>query len=246
MTAPTPTRLVCAAWCGLADLPSSKPVLDDDTWDDLCWQASEMLYLWSGKQYSGGCSSTVIFETPPGSDGTDPDSLLWRYLLDSWAAWGYWSPWGVQGSRGVREKVVALLPDAPITAITSVLDENAVAVDYVAELPAGVIYRQDGCPWEPGTTISYTHGIAPPVGGKRAAILLATELGKSWTGAKCNLPKRIETVTRQGLTVNVASVEWGTGIWDIDAWLRSVNPRQLMRRASAWSPDAARLRRTTP
>jgi hypothetical protein len=242
MTAPV-TRLICAPWVSLVDLPSSKPALDDDTWDDLLWQASEMLYLWSGKQYSGGCSSTVVFEQPPG--GAD-DSIMWRYLEDTWADWGYWSPWGVQGVRGIGAKVVALLPDAPITEITAVTDADANPVDYLAELPAGVIRRQDGKPWGAGTTISYTHGIAPPIGGKRAAILLTTELAKSWTGAKCNLPKRIENVTRQGLSVSMATTEWGTGIWDIDSWLRSVNPRGLMRRASAWSPDAARLRRATP
>lgn len=236
MTSPAPTRLICAPWAGIADLPDTRPTLDNDVWDDLLWQASEMLYIWSGKQFSGGCASTVVYDTPPHVQGySDP---YWYY---QWAA-GVYDPWRF---RCVGEKLVALLPDAPVTGITSVTDKDGNPVDYIAELPAGTVYRRDGHGWERGTTISYTHGIAPPVGGKLAAITLALELGKSRTGAKCNLPKRIENVTRQGLTVSMASVDWGTGIWEIDSWLRSVNPRQMTRRASAWSPDAPRLRRIT-
>lgn len=240
-----PTRLICAPWASLADLEAlpNRPTLDDETWEDLLWQASEMLYLWSGKQYTGGCRSTVVLDVSPG--GAYGDDLLWRYLEDAWAAWGYWSPWGAQDGRGVGKRLVAQLPDAPITEITSVTGPDDADVAYTAELPSGIIRRTDGHTWDAGTKISYSHGLLPPIGGMRAAVTLTVELGKSWTGAKCNLPKRVEQVTRQGLTYNMAPLDWGTGIWEIDSWLRSVNPHQLMRRASAWSPDAARLRRTT-
>jgi hypothetical protein len=228
--------MINAPWATLADLPESKPSLDDDTWTDLLTQASEMLYLWSGKQYSGSAESTVVLEHPPG-----------ERQPDAWPYWHYWGdPWFFQGCWRVRGRVVAKLPDAPVTAVTSVT-RDGIDVPYVAELPSGIVYREDGHPWHTGTTIVYNHGIAPPIGGKRAAVQLALELGKSWTGGRCNLPSRIENITREGITIGLVSTlqGWRTGIWDIDAWLSSVNPHMFTRRASAWSPDAARIRRTT-
>lgn len=235
-----PTRLLCSPWITLADLPADKPALDDATWEDLCWQASEMLYVWSGKQFSGGCASTVILDKPPETHSRHIP-LLWRWE----------SPWLPRGFRGVQEPVVARLLDSPVTSIDQVLigsTELVEDVDYHAELPVGKVWRADYRCWPTDGTasITYRHGLQPPIGGQRAAALLAVELGKSWSGAKCNLPKRIESITREGLTVNLATAlqGWRTGIWDIDAWLLSVNPHMLSRRASAWSPDSVHVRRS--
>jgi hypothetical protein len=237
VTAPT-TRLLCTPWAALPDLPATKPTLDDATWDDLLWTASEMLYLWSGKQFSGDCVSTVVLETPPGAIG----SACWRH-------WG--NPWTLRGQWDTRESVVARLPGAPVTSIESVTIDDVVQVadvDYIAELPAGLIWRTQFRHWsDDGTTrITYHHGIAPPIGGKRSAVLLAIELGKSWSGEPCNLPKRLTSVTREGVTMTMATTlnGWRTGLWDVDAWLASVNPHMATRRASAWSPDVRHARRT--
>lgn len=232
-----PTRAVCTPWATIADLPDSRPTLDDDTWSDLLWQASELLYLWSGRQYSGGCTSTVVLDRPPGSH----HAPYWRRWED---------PWIPRGLRRDRDQVVALLPDPPVTAVTEVTISDVALVagtDYIAELPVGKVRRVGDTPWPTDGTaqITYAHGLAPPIGGQRAAVQLALELGKSWTGGKCNLPRRIESITREGITIGmVSSLQgWRTGIWDIDAWLSSVNPHMMTRRASAWSPDAIHARR---
>lgn len=234
-----PTRLICQPWASLVDLESwpNKPELDDDTWDDLLWMASEMLYLWSAKQYSGGCHSTV--------------SLEFRQSSTSWC-----SPWDVsdraigQARDGVRQQVVARLPDAPVTGIESVVGPDDTVyirgVDFTADYSSGLIRRTSGY-WRHGTTVTYTHGLIPPIGGVRACIALTAELGKLWTGGKCNLPKRVESISREGITIGlVSSLQgWRTGLWDIDAWLASSNPRMMAKRASAWSPDVPYGRRIT-
>jgi hypothetical protein len=221
----------------IADLPDNKPDLSDEVFEDLCWQASELLYSWSGRQFNGGCHSTVVLDTPPGASGS---AYCWRDWED---------PWVPRGARSVGSRVVASLPDAPVTSIEMVMVDGVelTTAEYIAELPAGLIHRVGGAEWPTGTRVTYSHGLMPPIGGQRAAVLLALELGRSWTGAKCNLPKRIESISREGITINlaVAMQGWRTGIWDIDAWLHSVNPSMMTRRASAWSPDALHTRRTT-
>lgn len=235
-----PTRLICQPWASLADLDAwpNRPTLDDDTWEDLLWMASEMLYLWSGKQYSGGCESRVIFEFSSGCvnwlDATVPGALP-----------------VLQAQRGVRHRMVARLPDAPVTGITSVIVGNGTeltrGVDYTADYSSGLIRNLGAYGWPNGTTVTYNHGLLPPIGGMRACIALTIELGKMWTGGKCNLPKRVESISREGITIGlVSSLQgWRTGLWDIDAWLASSNPYMMPKRATAWSPDVPYGQRTT-
>jgi hypothetical protein len=76
--------------------------------------------------------------------------------------------------------------------------------------------------------VSYNRGLAVPVGGQVAAGILACEIAKMLCGAKdCQLPQRLQTITRQGVTMGFVDTFEGldqgkTGIWGIDAWISSV------------------------
>jgi hypothetical protein len=97
---------------------------------------------------------------------------------------------------------------------------------------------------EPGTwSVTYRQGIPVPPGGQAAAAVLACELGKACAGASgCRLPKRVQTVTREGVTLGfldpMTFLQDGlTGLYEVDLWLRSVNPRGLAEGARVYSPD---------
>lgn len=90
---------------------------------------------------------------------------------------------------------------------------------------------------QPGTCkVTYTRGVAPPQSGVQAAISLAVEWAKLpdvgyITGAdlECRLPQRLQTITRQGVTATVADniaiiKDGGTGLTDVDLFIRAVNP----------------------
>jgi hypothetical protein len=131
------------------------------------------------------------------------------------------------------------------------LDPVAYRVDNRA-----LLVRMDGHRWptcqnmnvpagEDGTwSVDYTRGTPVPLGGQVAAGVLACELAKAAChDSTCQLPQRVQTVTRQGVTIAVLDafndVEKGrTGIWLIDSWLASImhSPRP----ARVYSVDVAR------
>lgn len=239
----TPTRLLCAPWIVPDDLPATRPALDDAQWTELCWQATEQLYLLSGRQYAGECTSTVLLDAPPRDGG------------DCWPVWRPVAGWPITTTpvRPVREGyVVVSLPDPPVTSVDEVVIGSD-PVAYQVQLPAGLVWLDDGRPWPTDGTaaLTYRHGIAPPTGGVQSAITLAMELGKARTDpGNCKLPKRITNLQREGVTVSLLDAgehldEWRTGLLDVDGWLRSVNPHKISRRASAWSPDRPRTRKVT-
>lgn len=129
-----------------------------------------------------------------------------------------------------------------------VLDPSAYRVDN-----SRLVVRMDGGQWptcqdmnaalgEDDTwSITYTRGYPVPAGGQVAAGLLAVELAKAACNDKtCGLPRRVQSITRQGVTVAVLDAfddidEGHTGIWLIDSWVASVVRRP--RRMRVLSPD---------
>lgn len=94
-------------------------------------------------------------------------------------------------------------------------------------------------------SITYSVGTTVPLGGSVAAGLLAVEMAKALCNdGSCQLPERVQTITRQGVTVAVVDKFEGldkgrTGIWMIDSWLASVTARPISSRV--YSPDIPRV-----
>lgn len=96
---------------------------------------------------------------------------------------------------------------------------------------------------EAGTfSVSYTHGIDPPMIGQEAAAQLACAL--VGTGEDCGLPPGTSRVTRLGLQIEMLSNGKGvpisfSAIPAVQLFLQTYNPAGLRRRSAAWSPDIA-------
>lgn len=134
----------------------------------------------------------------------------------------------------------------PIHSVEGVLEDGEA-------LPSGsyhvegrrVLVRDDGKPWPPcGLEVTYTRGTPVPTGGQVAAGVLAMELAlAACSDDKCRLPKRVQTITRQGVTIAMLDafndIDKGhTGIWIIDSWIASVTKSPV--RARVLSPDIPR------
>lgn len=101
-----------------------------------------------------------------------------------------------------------------------------------------------------GVEVTYTYGTPPPTAGRRAARLLANELSKGWSGEDCMLPDRVTSVTRQGVSITVLDKQdflekTRTGIYEVDLFLRAVNPDKARKPARVFSPDVPRATRVT-
>ena len=100
--------------------------------------------------------------------------------------------------------------------------------------------------------VTYTYGAQPPVLGKMAARRVAIEFVKLWEGdTDCALPQRVTSVTRQGVTYTVLDsqdflAEMRMGIYEIDLFLKAVNPNKAQKRSKVFSPDIPKARRYTP
>lgn len=114
--------------------------------------------------------------------------------------------------------------------------------------------RMDLPDTEIGTwSVTLAYGTPPPPGGVKAAAYLGCQLALACqpeSGAKCQLPQRVTSLVRQGVSMVVldplAFLDKGrTGMPIVDYWLMSVNPRSIRRRSTVMSPDVrARVRRT--
>lgn len=95
--------------------------------------------------------------------------------------------------------------------------------------------------------IEFTAGTVPPTAGKVAAGVLAVEIMRSLCKDRnCQLPERLQSITRQGVTMGFIDSfegldEGKTGLWLVDSWVASL--RGSKRSSAVYSPDGARTTR---
>lgn len=141
----------------------------------------------------------------------------------------------------------------PVVSIESVTVDG-VPIDATSWAQEGnYLYRTGGEAWpdqdlsvpmgQPGSWyVTYTRGVAPPPGASLMVGQLAKEFWAICSGGKCRLPRRWQSITRQGVTVTRADptniiAQGQTGIAEIDTWVHALNPNQLMQPAAVASPD---------
>jgi len=96
---------------------------------------------------------------------------------------------------------------------------------------------------ESGTfSVKFTYGEDPPQSGKDAATTMATEFARLYSGAANRLPARIQSITRQGVTMTIIDpmqfLDDGlTGLYDVDLFIRQYNRGKQVVPATIWSPD---------
>lgn len=169
-------------------------------------------------------------------------------------------PWADEFGPGVeyqlgyssRRKCCAItLASKPVRAITQVKVNGEVLDPSEYYLGRGVLYRLGTC-WPcddecefPPIEVTYKYGIDVPVLGELAMGELACELLAGWDGMDCRLPSNAISVTRQGVTVDLASPETlfaqnRLGLPICDQFIFTNNPDRLRSHSTIHSPDVPR------
>lgn len=244
----------CAPWVTIAEGEDADPFLSCDAaaFEEGVLAASidvatDLLWRLSGKQYPGLCTDVI---RPCG--GVTPGQLL---------EWPENVPGGSRpiGSRSCSCDVLACscaprgmyrLPRTPVRDVLEVLVNGQVVEDVelvdrhsiIGPIHWPCCQRLDLPPTEAGTwQVTYTHGQEPPPSGRMAAGVLACEIAKALAGDDtCQLPKRVQQFTREGLTVlldNFEMLDAGrTGIYQVDLFLKATNPAGARRQGRFLSP----------
>lgn len=233
--------------------------------------STAILYALSGRRWPGLATHTVrpcsktIADVYRQFDSTLPrayDGITYGYPFFPVRSGGEW--YNISSSSCACQNVSScgctVLPEITL-GYWWVSAVSEVKIDGVVLDPANYrldedrkLVRTDGGTWpccqdlsladteENTFSITFDAGRTPPAAGIAVARELACELLKFYNGQDCALPKRVTTVTREGVTMALLDPqtfiqEGRTGLPNVDMWLHSVNPEKLSRRGRVWSPD---------
>lgn len=237
----------------ISDVPGESNYVSDEQLEAEIDVATDLLYVMSGKQFTGICEAVIRPCGRPSCLGTtelgvpsDPSS---------------WPP--PKCGCGTLDQIdLSLWPVNEVTEVLvdgEVVDEANYRVDKYRYLTALADYRWPRCQHlnlpetEEGTfQVSLTYGIAPPAAGELAATRLTCELAKSCVNVACQLPARATSVNRQQITYTMLNPEMLdknlTGIYEVDVFIHAFNPGNRRGNTLVWSPDLspAPYRMTVP
>jgi hypothetical protein len=156
-----------------------------------------------------------------------------------------------------KPKCEIILP-GPVSSVVEVVVGGQVlpSYEYRVDVSKGTYFLvkvSPGC-WptcqnfdQPGTgpdafQVKIMRGAAVPATALGAAAMLACEIGKSIVGAACALPQRMQSLTRQGVSMELVASEidvntFATGIQYVDMVIRDLNPSRRTRPPVVLSPD---------
>ncbi len=269
-----PVNGPCQTWCDPQDMAECGVDVGSDTsvLEAAAYEASQVLFQLSGRQFTGRCTQTVrpcaneCSCWPDLFPGLSPGAPQFPV-----GAWGWWESgwgWGRAGC-GCGCLSRALLPGYPVTSITEVKVDGVVLAETeyrldewryltrMADADGNAQYwpgcqRLDLEDTEENTwSVSYVHGVTPPDIGKRAAAQLGATIYNACIGGDCKLPTGTIQRTRAGVTVQMAPFvawgrvrgNWATGLPLVDLFLSSYNPDALKKRPVIWASGGPRYAR---
>lgn len=275
---PTPTVAPgpCAAWVNAADISNYRPAVSDtisapDVLELAAGAASDLLYVLSGRQFTGPCTATIRPTARPITMGLSE----WAVYFESLTGGGFNSSWGRSGTgeagQWYRHPPQIDLGVYPLNSVTVKIDGVTIpSTEYRIDdyrLLTRVRPTVNSTPtehwgWptvqdftlpdtEQGTfSVTANYGMTPPKMGVMACATMAAELALAMSGEPNQLPERVTNLVRQGVSITMLDPmtflkEGKTGIYQVDLFLQAYNPTQKQRRPRVFSPDLGYSRRPT-
>lgn len=242
-------------WVGVEELDE---YADNEYAYDAVKVASQMLWAMSGRKFSGivtvteryVCASRA-YRLGASARNYSPELVggdVYNIPFDEFDEYAELTTDGMSPSSRLR------LRGKPVVKIHSIRDRVGRIIDpanyYLVD--HSTIQAKAGVSWAPcNIEVTYSYGSPPPAAGKAAARILAKEFVKLWNGDDCDLPARVTSITRQGVSYTLLDSqdfieEMRTGLYVVDLFLKSVNPDKARTKSRVFSPDVPRARRTIP
>lgn len=238
---------ICDVWTTEAEVRDCCGKLPED--QDITTQirlASEILYEFSGRQFSGACEQTI-------RPNQSRCGCLCHFSHDQYSH---------SATCGCGYQID--LGDIYVTEVGEVRLNGAVVDEATYQIQSGryLVRLRDENGVNPGwpccqsldlaTTevgtfsVTFTSGLPIPEGARAAASVLACQLGLACGGPDiskfCALPANVTSIARQGVTMNKGRVLSAfslrkTGLSDVDLWLEAVNGAGLLAPSRVVSAD---------
>jgi len=220
--------------------------------------ASNILWALSGRKYSGTTTVTERYICAGRSFRFGPSHRNVQAALIEGEMYNYYADdidfFEDMTSDGQTPSSRIRLRGRPVTKIHTVRNRlgTVLSPDLYYLVDHSTLQATEGTGWTPcNIEVTYSYGAEPPTIGKVAARKLAMEFAKSLSGDPCDLPERVTSISRQGVSYTILDNqdfidELKTGLYEVDLFLRSVNPDRARARARVFTPDVPRARRNTP
>lgn len=209
---------------------------DDPRIEDALDDASLILYYMTGRQFSGTCTTTV---RPPCLSGSCSCGCA-----PAQVNLGVWPVTSVVSVRYGGQTYTG----ADITDNFHVNSYRYLARNDGQAFLSGNQWAEAGSQYDNPSDghvfeVTVEHGLQVPKLLKRATRLLACELLDSCCGNECKLPDRVTSISRVGVTQEIASVvdvleKGGTGIYAVDLAIQVFNPNRLQSPSFVWSAQS--------
>lgn len=206
---------------------------------------TSVLFTATGKQWPGVTTDLVypcarmISGLPrwPSRSSNQSDAVGWSWNY----SWGTWLDGSLTGGRNQGLAFDEIQLGAyPLVSIDEILFDGVVfpALNPDTAAPNYRIserlwlQRLDRQWWpvdgELEFSVAFHKGDAPPASGEVAIKRYAIEIVKSFLGDECDLPTRVSSITRQGLSISMQSIQellqaGLTGVPIVDQWVNSTN-----------------------
>jgi hypothetical protein len=221
--------------------------------------ASYLLWSMSGRKFTGPTTVTERYACVLRNNRLGPSTKTNSPVLFGGDVYnipsGDFDEYSELVADGMSPESRIILRGRPVTKIHTIRNRLGKYIDssqyYLVD--HSTVQISAGTPWTPcNTEITYTYGAPIPLAAKMAARKLAIEFAKLWSDdPTCALPQRVTSITRQGVSYTVLDQqdfidELKTGMYEIDLFLKTVNPDKARAKARVFSVDNARARRYTP
>lgn len=227
--------------------------------DEAVQVASNLLWAMSGRKYTGVTTVTERYTCTLRNNRMGPSEKTSSPVLFGGDVYNIpasdYDEYSELTSDGLSPDSRIKLRGGPVTKVHAVRNRLGKIIDpssyYLVD--KSTLHVRAGTPWTPcNTEVTYSYGIPVPVAGKMAARKLALEFARLWSGDEdCELPQRVTSVSRQGVSYTIIDNqefidELRTGLYEIDLFLKTVNPDNARRKARVFSADRPRARRYAP